>query len=258
MKAKLSVSIIVFLILSVACYYTLELKRKFEVLQKHRLETIAQNVKISANAEVTEGKLRDETAIVAVLDPKKIELIESLNSLKSSGTTLTREKAEVEALIVSQEKELPELSQLLDKLTGVIEKTVVDNEQIKTLSGKIDELETLISASENLLAKNRAELDRLTKREMEYIVRVNRNAMESVVSAVDHEWGFIVIGAGTNTGFTPQTSLIIQRDGKMVARANPSSIEATQTIAEIDRKSMAAGTRVQPGDRVILARTSAN
>lgn len=258
MKAKLSVSIAVFLILSVACYYTLELKRKFEVLQKHRLETIAQNVKIAANAELTESKLKDQIAIIAGLEPKKVELTESLNSLKSSGATLTREKAEVEALVASQEKEIPELTQLIDKLTGVIEKTEADNAQVTTLSPKIDELETLISASEKVLAKNRAELDRLTKREMEYLVRVNRNAIESVVSAVDHEWGFIVIGAGTNTGFTPQTSLIIQRDGKMVARANPSSIEATQTIAEIDRKSMAAGTRVQPGDRVILARTSAN
>jgi hypothetical protein len=39
----------------------------------------------------------------------------------------------------------------------------------------------------------------------------------------------------------------------MVGRVIPSSIEPTQTIAEIDFKSLAVGVRIQPGVRVILA-----
>ena len=42
-------------------------------------------------------------------------------------------------------------------------------------------------------------------------------------------------------------------DGVLIGRVNPTSIEPTQTIAEIDRSSMAIGTTLQVGDRVILA-----
>ena len=88
--------------------------------------------------------------------------------------------------------------------------------------------------------------------------RISGNAMEAVVTAVNQDWGFLVIGAGSNSGFTPQTSLIVQRDGRMIGRIRPSSIEPTQTIAEIDFNSLASGVRLQPGDRVMLAKPNTN
>jgi hypothetical protein len=38
----------------------------------------------------------------------------------------------------------------------------------------------------------------------------------------------------------------------------PSAIEPTQTIAEIDFKTLADGVRIQPGDRVILTKPNSN
>ena len=99
---------------------------------------------------------------------------------------------------------------------------------------KLDELETLVGSSEKMLAGSRADFDRLVKRDIERNSRIGRNSMEAVVTAVNQDWGFIVIGAGSNSGFTPQTSLIVQRDGRLIGRVRPSSIEPTQTIAEID------------------------
>ena len=65
----------------------------------------------------------------------------------------------------------------------------------------------------------------------------------------------VVIGAGTKTGFTPQTTLLVKRDGKLIGKVRPTAIEPTQTIADIVTDSMAPGVRLQPGDRVILAKT---
>jgi hypothetical protein len=45
----------------------------------------------------------------------------------------------------------------------------------------------------------------------------------------------------------------VKRDGVLIGRVNPTSIEPSQTIAEIDRKNMATGVTLQVGDRVILA-----
>ena len=50
----------------------------------------------------------------------------------------------------------------------------------------------------------------------------------------------------------------VERDGLKIGRVRPSSIEPTQTIAEIDLKSLSSGVRLQPGDRVILATPSSN
>ena len=123
---------------------------------------------------------------------------------------------------------------------------------------KLDELETLTTAAEKVYATNRAELDRVMKRDLERTSRSASGSTESVISAVNQDWGFLVIGAGSNSGFTPQTPLIVQRDGKVLGRVRPSSIEPTQTIAEIDFDTLAAGVRIQPGDRVMLAKPSGN
>jgi hypothetical protein len=82
--------------------------------------------------------------------------------------------------------------------------------------------------------------------------------MEARVTAVNHDWGFLVIGAGSNSGFSPQTSLLVKRDGRLIGKVNPSAIEPTQTIAEIDLKALAPGVRIQPGDSVILAKPAGN
>jgi orotidine-5'-phosphate decarboxylase len=50
----------------------------------------------------------------------------------------------------------------------------------------------------------------------------------------------------------------VKRDGRLIGKVNPSSIEPTQTIAEIDFKTISPGVRIQPGDSVILAKPASN
>ena len=117
---------------------------------------------------------------------------------------------------------------------------------------------TLVTAAEKRLSANKAEANRLTDKKMERNARIARNAMESVITAVSPDWGFVVIGAGSNTGFTPQTVLLVKRDGKLIGRVRPSAIERTQTIGDVILESLAPGVRLQPGDRVILAKPESN
>jgi hypothetical protein len=116
----------------------------------------------------------------------------------------------------------------------------------------------LVTAAEKRLSANKAEANRLTDKKMERNARIARNAMESVITAVSPDWGFVVIGAGSNTGFTPQTVLLVKRDGKLIGRVRPSAIERTQTIGDVILESLAPGVRLQPGDRVILAKPESN
>ncbi len=254
-----------------AVYFTLDHTKKFEALQTVRRETIATNKKTSADADVTENKLKHEKEVLVTSTSRREELTQSITTLKSTGSTLKRQVDELDATLAAQDAEFAELKKTLEEVNKIL-KDLGGNVTLESLPDKIkeieadkksrqdklEELQTLVAAAEKLLEKNRAEVDRLMKRDMERNSHIGRNSMESVVTAVNQDWGFLVIGAGSNSGFTPQTSLIVQRNGRLIGRVHPSAIEPTQTIAEIDFNSLATGVRLQPGDRVILSKPATN
>ena len=143
------------------------------------------------------------------------------------------------------------LENLPEKVNGI-------QEDMKTKRAKVEELQTLVAGAKASLSAKQAEVQRLVDRKDTRARRIAGNAMEARVTAVNQDWGFLVIGAGSNSGFTPQTSMLVKRDGRMIGRVNPSAIEPTQTIAEIDMKALSPGVRIQPGDSVILAKPAGN
>ncbi len=254
-----------------AILFTLGHSRKFEALQKDRLQTIANNKKVTADYSVKEKELADEKLVLDASKLKRDEVTQSVTALESSGATLKRESSDLDGTLKTQEAELAELDKTLEEVKKILinlgSDVTIDNlgdkvQQIDTdkkdKQAKLEETTTLIGAAEKSLASSRAEADRFAKRLIERNARIGRNSMEAVVTAVNQEWGFLVIGAGSNSGFTPQTSLLVMRDGRLIGRVRPSAIEPNQTIAEIDLKSLAPGVRLQPGDRVMLAKPSTN
>jgi chromosome segregation ATPase len=143
-------------------------------------------------------------------------------------------------------------------IDNIGEKVAEIEETLKTKRAAAEELDTLIEGAKTNLATKQSEVQRLVERKEDRNARIARNAMEARVTAVNQDWGFLVIGAGSNSGFTPQTALLVKRDGRLIGRVNPSAIEPNQTIAEIDLKSLSSGVRIQPGDRVILAKPASN
>ena len=269
MKAILYV--VAILVAGGAAYFSLEHNRKFEELQAVRLKTIADNKQVSANASAKEQELKDEQAVLEKAKEDRDVLTQSISAMKSTAATLEREVAELDNTLAGQKEEFAELEKTMAEVKATLEglggdvdldnlpeKIAEIEEERNSRVAKLEELETLISSAEKKLASSRSEFDRLVKRDIERSSRIARNAMEAVVTAVNQDWGFLVIGAGSNSGFTPQSSLVVMRDGRRIARVRPSSIEPTQTIAEIDFDSLAPGVRLQPGDRVILAKPITN
>lgn len=269
MKAILHV--VAILVLLGAAYFTLEHRRKFSEIEEVRVKTVADNKAVSANADAKETELKKTKEALAVAEQKREELAQGLSAQQSTANTLQREAGELDTTLKTQEEEFAELNKAREEVANIVkdlgeditlenlgEKIQEIDEDRKGQQAKLEELETLVGSATKALASTRAEIDRLVKREIERNARIGRNSMEAVVTAVNQDWGFLVIGAGSNSGFTPQTSLLVQRDGRMIGRVTPSAIEPTQTIAEIDFDSVAPGVRIQPGDRVILAKPTSN
>ena len=244
---------------------------KLKAVEKDRIETIATNKQTTADAEATDVEIKKEKALLAKSNDAKATLEQSVSALKSTGSALTNDVSKLKDDMKVQdgefaelEKTLAEVNDILAKLGGGVtldtlpEKIQEIEDDKKAKQTKLEELEVLIGGSEKALVTSRAEMDRLSKRMAERSSRISGNSVEAVVTAVNQDWGFVVIGAGSNSGFTPQTDLLVQRDGRMIGQVRPSSIEPTQTIAEIDLESLASGVRLQPGDRVILAKPSTN
>lgn len=263
---KFILPILAILVCAAAAYFTLTQSEKFQNVQKQRLEAISTNEKVSANTDAVLVKIEEEKARLAEAQDKLLVATSSVSNLKSVNNSIQNEVNDLDASLVSLEEQFAALQKTLEEakkefaaLGGDIN---IDNIGIKvtefeaSIEGKrtkIEELDTLAEAAEKSITERRDEIKRMNDKIAASNRRIALNAMEARVSAVNQDWGFVVIGAGSNSGFNPDTRLLVKRDGRLVGSVRPSSIEPTQTIAEIDMKSLSPGVRIQPGDKVMLA-----
>lgn len=242
--------------------------------QQQEIANVQQRAqKVFAQAEVADGEYKEQDENLRTSMSEKAVAEQSIAKLQSDQQTLRRELGELDATLEEQQATLDGAKQAVaeaeEALRGLGMDGPVDMETIggsiknledqkKALVQELDELETIVKGAEQAVATSGENVTRLAERKAERNKRFRQNSMQSVVTAVDQNWGFVVIGAGKNSGFQPETRLVVQRDGRRIAELKPSSIEASQTIAEIDYDTMTPGVVIQPGDRVILSKTSAN
>lgn len=263
-------SVVILVACGAAAFSVIQYK-KFVALEKDRTETIATKNQTIADADVADKNIKEEKKKLATSQEKREVLTQSVSSLKSTGNSLANDLAKLQEDLKGQDEEFAQLNKALEEVNTILaalgggvtldtlpEKIQQIEDDKKAKQTKLEELGVLVEGAEKSVATNRAELDRLVKRLVDRNSRIGRNAIGAVVTAVNQDWGFLVIGAGSNSGFAPQTPLLVERDGRMIGRVRPSAIEATQTIAEIDLESLSSGVRIQPGDRVILAQPVTN
>jgi chromosome segregation ATPase len=252
-------------------FFSFSLSNKFKEQQNERLAAIEQNKKVTATKDATDASLTKEKAALAEASNEHASAEQAVNSLKSAGATLKRDYDAQQAVLESQKREFDELNKTIEALKSAVAELGADvtletlPDKVKELKNKQDELEAkstelaaLVEAGSKRRDGQKDETVRLADVKSKRDARISLNATESVLTAVNQEWGFVVIGAGQNTGFTPQTKLLIQRDGRLIGKVHPISVEANQTLGDIDFDSLAPGVRLQVGDRVILAEPATN
>lgn len=255
--------IVVVLIGAAGVYFAQQSNVK-HIEQKTIFETtVEENVRLDASIKKAEKELSDERAGLATAKSDFDEQVAKLEAAISTEKTMQRQLAESEATLEEQAAQIAAQQKLIERATQILgpgvtpenlaEKIAQIEQKKKDQTKQLEELTTLADGATNDVAKNNTSISDLSARKAKRDERIRGNAKEAVITAVEADWGFVIIGAGSNSGFTPQTKLLVKRNGVLIGRVNPTSIEPTQTIAEIDRTSMAIGTSLQVGDRVILA-----
>lgn len=263
--------ILAILVCGGAAYFSLDHSAKFEAVQGQRLEAISTNEQVMANIDKEQALKDNNEKLLDEAKDRRALATQSVEILQADNNQLKNDDAKLDIRIAEQDKEFEQLNEAIEEvrliLSGLGEDVNIDNigtkvteiqEDIVEKKKKLEELNTLVDGAEKRLSTSKDEVARLVDRKNARSERIKRNAMTARVTAVNQDWGFLVIGAGANSGFTPQTALLIKRDGKLIGRVTPSAIEKTQTIADIDLDSLAPGVRIQRGDTVILAKPSAN
>lgn len=254
-----------------AAFFSFTNKQKFEDQKEQKEATIDLNTEKKRESDAQEEALAKEKTALDEANAAREQVRQSIDTLTAKSKQLARDLAAENTRLEEQKATFAKLKEAENTVKEMLEgaganitletlpeEIVKIEEERQAKEKQLEELEKLVEAAQKNVERNQAEIGRLADRDASRDARIRRNAMESVVTAVNDDWGFVIIGAGSNTGFTPQTKLIIKREGRMIGEVKPSSIEPSQTIAEIDQDSIAPGVRIQPGDRVILSEPATN
>lgn len=253
-------------------YFSYDLSKKFEEQQNIRTATIDKNKEQTANAVATEKNASDEHAKLRKAQDEQTETEQAISALNDAYAGYKRDMAEQEATLDAQKADFEKVNAAIARVQEIMKSIGDPDVNIDNLADKVkeiqdkkaaqtkksDELAELVVGATKKRDTQKAEEARLADAKAKRDGRIKRNAMVSFITAVNQEWGFVMVGAGSNTGFTPQTKLLVERDGRMIGKLTPTAIEPTQTIADIDFESLSPGVRLQPGDRVILSVPATN
>lgn len=269
MKVALyAVSLIAILI---GAYFSSSLKSKFEAQIEERKTFETRNKQVSANADKEEKEVEEQRESLRAAQAEQAEIAASIESLQADVSTLQREEGQLDPVIARQQEDIKKARETLAEAQQVLRGLDVDGavnpdnvgEAVKKLEDEkkelltdISDLEAQLEGARNAVAASREEVSRQQKGEVERVRKSRRNALSARITAVDQNWGFVVVGAGRNSGFTQRDRMIVERDGRRIAEVTPSTIEANQLIAEIDLDTIAPGVALQPGDRVILKKAN--
>jgi uncharacterized phage infection (PIP) family protein YhgE len=262
---SLILPLLIFLGSLTAAYFTLEADKKFRDEQTLRLDTKEENRRITALADEKEVELKQAQEELTATKAIRVAAMDRIANLKGNIATLRDDikKNDSElAKFKQQQKKFDDTKAEVAKLANELGMSFsIDNVEQHLASmretksqrvERVDELDVLIAAAEKSIEGNTSELSRQVAREEARQLKINRGAIEAVITGVQQDWGFLVIGAGAKQGFTPTSTLLVKRDGRMIGKVRPSSIEPNQTIAEIIFPSLSPGVRIQPGDLVIF------
>lgn len=156
--------------------------------------------------------------------------------------------ADKDAQIAAVNKQLSELSTKPGGGTSTPEEIA---KQIDDLKRSRDELQVVKDGLENNLKAAQNQVAESSRREAARISGVSMNGLRGRVLAVDRSWNFVVLNLGDRNGVNSNATMIIQRGGSLVGKVRITSVEPSQSIADIIPNSVPAGISVQEGDTVV-------
>ena len=167
-----------------------------------------------------------------------------LNQLVEKKEEVDRVINEVKAIFEKEDIPIGEVAGYVEDMEG--EKKTLNQSHVSLL-GEKDRFESEVKVKKTEMAS-------LLKAASDRRENLKANGVSSLVTAVDNDWGFVVVKPHEKSLIKQGSQLIVIRGSKHVGRLTINAIEKDRVLANIDYKSMVSGMRIRPGDRVILGK----
>jgi hypothetical protein len=193
----------------------------------------AENLLAQHEADLEQAKIN-----IATLDTE-------INGLNGQMAPLDSEIAKVDEVIEKLRAKFPGVT--LENIGATIKQLESDVDDAKQeLAAKQGEIE-IVSKK---VAANESQIQRREVGQVKRLAGIGRNATEGVITAVNRDWGFVVVNIGSKQGISGDSRLIVKRSGSRIADLSIVSVKPGITVADIRQDSLTGV--VQPGDRVIF------
>lgn len=225
-------------------------KRQAEQLSKRLTEE---------NSKKVQAEQDKETAAVANKEAKNAKQQAKAN-LDLATDDLRRKTAESEKLNGESEtkkNELAEYTEIERQLAGrsieQIQKEFdgLTNEKAN-LQKERDDLESQVVKIQDTYDKNLKKVDELDQREQKRREQLTLTGIEADIIAINREFGFVILNAGSEQGVAPDSGLLVQRGVDRIGRLRIVSVEPQITVADIVPGSVNPGVQLMVRDKVIF------
>lgn len=177
-----------------------------------------------------EGKIEEANARIAEVQKERDAALAMLRSMPALGSDV-------------------DLASAVEKLASVVEE---EKKREKTLAQDLEEKGVVRQSATEKVAKEQAELERLTAINNQFFREYTKNSDEYSILAVDPRWKFVVFNAGKDSGIVAggTTPMLVKRGSEPIITLRVISVSGGQVIAEYDTEQLPKGMQLEVGDKV--------
>jgi hypothetical protein len=256
-KILLVISIVITLLTAGLGFMT---KTKVDNLQSTLSSTKNELSSTKGTLENTKKDLNktkdDLTTANKTIDETKQKLTAAETDLQKA----TEQAKQLAADIETRNMEIAKLTKQIESVgkpgeegTAKPEAIVQLEEQLKRATAERDEMKAVQETLNSRVAEAEGRLQTAESTVKRYKAGVARQGLSGRILAVNQGWNFVVLDVGDRQGAAVNAPLLVLRGGQPIGRVRITSVEPSTSIADVVPGSIARGTTVQPGDRVVFA-----
>ena len=177
------------------------------------------------------------------------------SDIKGKEEELEATKKEIEEFAAKKQAMQEEITRILGS-SGTPEEILAKNEELKKENdAKVSEIEQISKEAEvakKAAAESESLITRLKQQQTTRSKAISLASSTGTISAVNPDFGFVVVNLGQNQGVTNESRLLVKRGNQLIGRLKIVQIYGSTTVADIDSKSITPGFAIQPGDQVVF------
>ena len=225
-----------------------------------RVEKDGQVTAKKKELQKTEDNLQDAESTLSDRKTARDKAQANLSNAKDELESKERKLKDLEEELATSKGELEKWQPIIKEVAGTdiggLESKVESlKQEIVDKQAELQGMEDQVTAVNRTVEGNDGRIEGLVDNQRKRKTAIAENAFEATITAVNPDWGFVIIDGGKNRDVQADKPLLVMYGGQRVALLTIISVENAVTVANVVPDSLSQGMTVQPGQRVIYEQT---